>query len=287
MLKCGNCCRKLITRWLWNADAVRRWAAKNPLPDEGEIIWWSQEREDEIRERQRRVNDEVRGVEREAELRRRARRHDKKRWNLRDANKPRADVELAEVPADNTSQEAAADAPPQPPAVGAATESESALFDGHILDFVGQGREIGYCGLAHAVVNSVYDSHEDTRQIRPVDSIVQEAILELSGHRAKSWRVMSLVSLALIWLEIGMAYMISYNTPTVGLGCRSGSYIVYGVLSSIPWALHSLSGFKHPSFRQRVLIHFFSTFALLSLLFIIFAQVCEARLRVIKADVTN
>ncbi|KAK4208580.1 hypothetical protein QBC37DRAFT_475951 [Rhypophila decipiens] len=263
--------KKLITRWLWNADAVRRWAAKNPLPDEDEILWWSQEREDVIREAQRRTNDALRGVERDAELQKRARRHGQG-WRLRETTsvtnlKPTADIELAEVHPDNTSQEAAA-------ALSAQTvaESPSALFDEHILGFVGQGREITYCGLAHAVVNSVYDSHSDTRQIRPIASIVQEVRLELSGHRAKSWRVMSLVSMALVWLEIGMAYMISYNTPTVGFGCRSGSYIVYGVLSSIPWVLHSLPGFKHPSFRQRVWIHFFNGLGLLSLFFIIFAQ---------------
>ncbi|KAM7205165.1 hypothetical protein V8F20_003302 [Naviculisporaceae sp. PSN 640] len=261
--------KKLITRWLWNADAIRRWAAKKPLPHEDEIVWWSQEREDEIRELQRRENDAMRAVEREAELQRRARRHGR--------NKASTDIELAEVHPDTTSQEGdgapAPNSQPGPaPLAQARPQPESALFDDHIRGFVGQGREIDYCGLAHAVANSVYDSHEDTRQIRPIAAIVQEVRLELSGHRAKSWRVMSIVAMALVWLEIFMAFIISYNTPTVGLGCRSGSYVIYGGLSSIPWVLHSLPGFKHPSFRQRVLIHCFNALALLSLLFIIFAQ---------------
>lgn len=271
-------------------DAVRQWAAKKPLPDEDEIVWWSQAREDEIREVQRRENDALRTAEREAELERRTtrqrRRHGNSLWRLRDrtttttaTNTEKAtttDIEMAEIinPENNrTSQEADNRDAALMVAQQEAEPESSALFDEHILGFVGQGREIDYCGLAHAVVNSVYDSHADTRQIRPIASIVKEVRLELSGHRAKSWRVMSVVSMALVWLEIFMAFIISYNTPTVGLGCRSGSYLVYGGLSSIPWVLHSLPGFKHPTFRQRVVIHFFSTLALLSLLFIIFAQV--------------
>jgi hypothetical protein len=31
--------------------------------------------------------------------------------------------------------------------------------------------------------------------------------------------------------------MMAYLTPTVGLGCRSGSYLIYGVAATISWAL--------------------------------------------------
>jgi hypothetical protein len=31
--------------------------------------------------------------------------------------------------------------------------------------------------------------------------------------------------------------MIAYLTPTVGLGCRSGGYLIYGVAATISWAL--------------------------------------------------
>ncbi|KAK3314393.1 hypothetical protein B0H66DRAFT_504396 [Apodospora peruviana] len=247
--------KKLITRWLWNADAVRKWATHNPLPDddEEEIIWWSQDREDEIRERQRQENADRR-VQRQS------------RWRpLRRASVDKTQmVSVRPVNNINSDEEAVTSTPPST----AAAAMEGGLFDDHILGFVGQGREIEYCGLAHAVVNSVHDSH---RQIRPIETIITKTLLELSGDRAKSWRVISLLSTGLVWLEIGMAYMISFNTPTVGLSCRSGAYIFYGFFTTIPWALHSLPGFKHPTRRQRVVIHLFSSLALLTLLFIIFA----------------
>lgn len=74
----------------------------------------------------------------------------------------------------NTAQEAdvAPTPSPQPkpaPVVEVRPEPESALFDGHIHGFSGQGHEIDYCDL-----------------------------------------------------EIFMAFIISYTTPTVGFGCRSG-----------------------------------------------------------------
>ena len=37
-------------------------------------------------------------------------------------------------------------------------------------------------------------------------------------------------------VQTGPAIMIAYLTPTVGLGCRSGGYLIYGVLATISWA---------------------------------------------------
>lgn len=38
-----------------------------------------------------------------------------------------------------------------------------------------------------------------------------------------------------------MAFMVAYNTPTVGLGCWSGGYLLYGMLSSISWVIQLFS----------------------------------------------
>ncbi|KDQ57904.1 hypothetical protein JAAARDRAFT_34715 [Jaapia argillacea MUCL 33604] len=53
------------------------------------------------------------------------------------------------------------------------------------------------------------------------------------------WRVgiASLVALGLQWGTTGAAIMIAYNTPTVGLGCRSGAYVLYGVAATVVWIL--------------------------------------------------
>ena len=42
-------------------------------------------------------------------------------------------------------------------------------------------------------------------------------------------------------MQTGPAIMIAFLTPTVGLGCRSGGYLIYGVAATISWALHICS----------------------------------------------
>lgn len=47
----------------------------------------------------------------------------------------------------------------------------------------------------------------------------------------------SAAGLFLQWGTTGASIMISYLTPTVGLGCRSGSYLLYGILATLVWLL--------------------------------------------------
>ncbi|TFK38818.1 hypothetical protein BDQ12DRAFT_698553 [Crucibulum laeve] len=47
----------------------------------------------------------------------------------------------------------------------------------------------------------------------------------------------SIFALGLQWGTTGSAILVSFLTPTRGLGCRSGSYVIYGVLSTIVWLL--------------------------------------------------
>ncbi|KIK58770.1 hypothetical protein GYMLUDRAFT_245854 [Collybiopsis luxurians FD-317 M1] len=49
--------------------------------------------------------------------------------------------------------------------------------------------------------------------------------------------IASLMALLLQWGTAGAAIFIIWQTPTRGLGCRSGSYIIYAVLSTIVWTL--------------------------------------------------
>ncbi|KAG1788940.1 uncharacterized protein HD556DRAFT_1495779 [Suillus plorans] len=46
-----------------------------------------------------------------------------------------------------------------------------------------------------------------------------------------------LLSMALQWATTGAAVMVVYFTPTMGLGCRSLGYILYGALATIVWAM--------------------------------------------------
>jgi len=102
--------------------------------------------------------------------------------------------------------------------------------------FVGQGRHVGYQGLAHSVVASISSSRQnDPDQLA---QIATQTKIHLYSKPPPAWVLSSIGALALVWWEIGMALMISYNIPTVGIGCRSGSFILYGILSTLPWFAH-------------------------------------------------
>ncbi|KAF7315807.1 hypothetical protein MIND_00096800 [Mycena indigotica] len=49
--------------------------------------------------------------------------------------------------------------------------------------------------------------------------------------------VASLLALMLTWSTTGAAVIIVWFTPTVGLGCRSGAYVLYGAMSTIVWVM--------------------------------------------------
>ncbi|KAF8996106.1 hypothetical protein BDQ17DRAFT_1364729 [Cyathus striatus] len=51
------------------------------------------------------------------------------------------------------------------------------------------------------------------------------------------------LALMLQWGTTGAAVIVVWFTPTRGLGCRSGSYIAYGVLSTLAWVLLATSSF--------------------------------------------
>lgn len=54
------------------------------------------------------------------------------------------------------------------------------------------------------------------------------------------------LALYLQWGTTGAAMMIAYLTPTVGLGCRSGGYMIYGAAATVSWFLLAISSlFSH------------------------------------------
>ncbi|KAJ7703797.1 hypothetical protein B0H16DRAFT_1638430 [Mycena metata] len=47
----------------------------------------------------------------------------------------------------------------------------------------------------------------------------------------------ALLALSLTWGTTGAAVLVAFFTPTKGIGCRSGSYLIYGVNSTLVWML--------------------------------------------------
>ncbi|KAK4988738.1 hypothetical protein LTR50_003702 [Elasticomyces elasticus] len=55
--------------------------------------------------------------------------------------------------------------------------------------------------------------------------------------------IASVVAIFVQWGTTGPAILIGYLTPTTGLGCRSGGYLLYGVLATTSWILLMGSSF--------------------------------------------
>jgi hypothetical protein len=53
----------------------------------------------------------------------------------------------------------------------------------------------------------------------------------------------ALLSLFVQWGTTGAAIFVAYYTPFVGMGCRSGSYLIYGITATTSWLLLVFSNF--------------------------------------------
>ncbi|KAK7046249.1 hypothetical protein R3P38DRAFT_3420853 [Favolaschia claudopus] len=62
----------------------------------------------------------------------------------------------------------------------------------------------------------------------------------------------TVIALVLQWGSTGAAIYIAYNTEMVGIGCRSGSYLVYGIAATLSWLLLVASNVCSHAIMQRV-----------------------------------
>lgn len=207
--------REFIRRWLWNVRAVQEWererererelqgsryrgGAASPPP-----YWWTEERERQV----------------------------------------------ARAAAEEEEQ-----ADPEPAGYSCCAPASRGRLHGHELGaFIGQGRKMGYFGLALSLVKAAQRSKNGSEDQETFsltgaqgaattggfDTLVVNRTREhLAARPPLAWLLLALTALAMVWWELGMALTISYNIPTVGIGCRSGSYLVYGGLSTVPWLAH-------------------------------------------------
>jgi hypothetical protein len=61
-------------------------------------------------------------------------------------------------------------------------------------------------------------------------------IENISADIWKRILIASLFAIFMQWGTTGPAILIAYLTPTQGLGCRSGSYVLYGIFGTLAWA---------------------------------------------------
>ncbi|KAF3929113.1 hypothetical protein ABW20_dc0108383 [Dactylellina cionopaga] len=113
-------------------------------------------------------------------------------------------------------------------------------YDVTFTKFVGQGRRRWHYGVAHPILSMLERQPESLK--RPVDwhAIAMECIEKnweskgLEGYSINYFSKWEFVHMLAAWLTLGLSVMgawyISYNTPTVGLGCRSFSYVMFLVV---------------------------------------------------------
>ncbi|KAF7344030.1 hypothetical protein MVEN_01692500 [Mycena venus] len=75
---------------------------------------------------------------------------------------------------------------------------------------------------------------------------------ELPAPAIQNILAAAFVALVVQWGTTGAAIFVAYSTPAVGLGCRSGSYLIYGVAATISWLLLVISSIASHAFMQRL-----------------------------------
>lgn len=73
--------------------------------------------------------------------------------------------------------------------------------------------------------------------------------------RPWSWWIIWLAAQYMVSISAWMAFMVSFNTPTIGLGCRSFVAFLWWMLSSVSWILQAIFQ-EPPPWTRRVSIPF-------------------------------
>jgi hypothetical protein len=117
-----------------------------------------------------------------------------------------------------------------------------------------------YCGLVAAVLEESNPPNINDHDMKSYNALANKVIARLGQRRPKQWYAISTLSFLMVWSQILMASMISYNTPTVGLGCWTSGNLIYGILSSVSWVVQLCV--KKPGEHVRAACHVFNFLAL-------------------------
>jgi hypothetical protein len=80
----------------------------------------------------------------------------------------------------------------------------------------------------------------------------QEVLDYLLAYPPISWYWIAMIGLLVVWTSITMALLLAYNTPTIGLGCWSGSFLLFGALSSVTWMLQFIRPQRPPEMVRKI-----------------------------------
>lgn len=108
-------------------------------------------------------------------------------------------------------------------------------MDGFFKDFAGQGRIRWHYGVAHPILSDIEDCYiegkgrnwladdQEARASLVLGPVNDEGLVWFDVR--EFWQVAS--AIIIVGASCGGAFILSYFTPTVGLGCRSGGYTIF------------------------------------------------------------
>lgn len=113
---------------------------------------------------------------------------------------------------------------------------QSDALDLCIGDFVGQGRRLRYCGIANAILSRTAEwSYEEEQLGTQYDKALSDFKKKALERRPPSWWAIWISAQLIVSTSAFMGFMVSFNTPTIGLGCRSFMILLWWILSSVSW----------------------------------------------------
>lgn len=112
--------------------------------------------------------------------------------------------------------------------------SQQEMRDFRIGDFVGQGRRMRYCAVADTVLNLLLDRPKPQFDHLPGE-FEAHAFRVMLPSRPKKWYAIWLASQLIVGMGYATAFVVSFQTPTIGLGCCTLAYTIWYLLSFFSW----------------------------------------------------
>ncbi|KAB8342944.1 hypothetical protein FH972_022540 [Carpinus fangiana] len=136
---------------------------------------------------------------------------------------------------------------------------------GHFFGkFAGQGRLRWHYGVAHPIITSIERSYlakhkrpwlRNEREARSSLVLGTPAETLIWFDRRQIWQVFA--AWAVVWGSVTGAFCLSFFTPTVGLGCRSGAFMIFAIVALVlalseflMWALFIPTQFRNSVLRR-------------------------------------
>ncbi|KAK4224264.1 hypothetical protein QBC38DRAFT_458481 [Podospora fimiseda] len=138
-------------------------------------------------------------------------------------------------------------------------------------EFIGQGRQMHYCGLTSAVLSCSPVEPEkinDNNIAEPLgqyERLATRVLKRLKGRRPREWWISAFFSFFLVMTPLFMAFLTAFVSPTAGIGCWSGSILMFAILSSVNWVVSLCNA--SPGLKMRIFCYLVNLVAILFLLF--------------------